>query len=568
LGTVPYTVGSLDITALSAVADTGGATLTIAGAEAVSGAAKTVSLARGLNIIRVIVGLANEGGDVSSTCILRVSRAALDTGAELFVSESARGGEQGTGSEGYPYASLKEALDLIRDSGIASVPDSFVTIILSGRIRGGGDTSNGMVDISGGSYPEIILKGKGSGPLAGVLDAQERSRVLYVADGGRVTLGDNLILTGGSAGSGSGGGGVYVSANSICTMNSGALIRNNSAFYGGGVQVAGGEFIMSGGTLTGNSASMYGGGVYVNGGGSFTLDGEALIRENTGPVRGGGIYVTGGSCIIQGGAIENNTASSGGGIYINGDSSTCIMSGGAIQENEEGGIYVSGGDFTLSGGTILGNAGSGVCLSESGFTMSGGTVQQNRGSGVHIIDSVFTMNEGAIQKNQGSGVFVDGASGDSTAFTMNGGIISGNTMNSSAINSGGGGVSIYGSKSAFILNDGTIQGNTALSASRGGGVFVSGGSFTMTGGIIRGNTSASYGGGVHLYNASTVFHKTGGTITGGDASSGPSSRRNTAGGDAQGHAVSALNASKIRTRTAGPDVELHMIGGRYTGGWD
>jgi hypothetical protein len=564
LGTVPYATKSLRVSAISALADVKGASLTIGGEEAVSGAAGSVGLAKGYNAIHVVARLRGEGGDVSAVYTLGVYRAALESGAELFVSAAA-GTAEGNGSEEHPYASVKEALDLVRDSGLEAVPGSFVAITLRGGAADEG-ASNALVEVSGGGYPHIVLRGKGAGADAGVLDAAKDRRVLYISGGARVSLGDNLVLKGGSAGSSSGGGGVYVGTGSSFAMGGNAVIRDASALHGGGVFVEGGAaFAMDGGTIEGNAASLYGGGVYVGSGGSFTLGGGALIKGNIGPVRGGGVYVNGAAFAMGGGIIENNAASSGGGVYITGGGALFVMERGVIRENEGDGVYASGDGFTMNGGAIWKNEGSGVYVSGSAFTLGGGSVRENAGSGVYVSGSVFDMGGGTIQGNGGGGVSVYGASGDISTFTMSGGTIVGNTVNSLAINSGGGGVSVYGNKGAFTMNDGTIEGNAAVSSSRGGGVFVSGGSFTMLGGSIQGNSTSSYGGGVHLYNASTAFHKTGGTITGSDASSGP---QNTAGGDARGHAVSALNGAKIRTLTAGPDVELHYSGGSYAGGWD
>jgi hypothetical protein len=73
------------------------------------------------------------------------------------------------------------------------------------------------------------------------------------------------------------------------------------------------------------------------------------------------------------------------------------------------------------------------------------------------------------------------------SFTMNGGIISGNSATS------GGGVSIN-YYTLFTLVDGTISGNTA---GYGGGIDISNASiFIQAGGTISGNTASGYGGGV------------------------------------------------------------------------
>ena len=114
------------------------------------------------------------------------------------------------------------------------------------------------------------------------------------------------------------------------------------------------------------------------------------------------------------------------------------------------------------------------------------------GSGV-TSSGTFTMNSGIISGNTNSGVY---SSTSQSSFTMNSGLISDNTS------SYGGGVYAYGT---FIMNGGEISNN---SASYGGGV--QGGPFTMNGGSIRNNIATNDGGGVR----SGTFTMYGGSITG------------------------------------------------------
>jgi hypothetical protein len=79
------------------------------------------------------------------------------------------------------------------------------------------------------------------------------------------------------------------------------------------------------------------------------------------------------------------------------------MSGGTISGNSSsssgGGVYVGGDTFTMSGGTISGNSsssGGGVSVSYGTFTMSGGTISGN--------SSPYFYGGGG-----GGGVFVDGS---------------------------------------------------------------------------------------------------------------------------------------------------------------
>jgi hypothetical protein len=154
----------------------------------------------------------------------------------------------------------------------------------------------------------------------------------------------------------------------------------------------------------------------------------------------------------------------------------------------------------------------------------------------------------------GGGVYV---TGNASAFTMNGGKISGNKSTSSTSNCGG----VYvASNSAFIMNGGKISGNTA--ELNGGGVYVaSNGAFTMSDGEISGNTAELNGGGVYIcyenpgeaFAQNRVFQKTGGIIYGSDETGVDEDSRplkNTANG--QGQAVwgdAADTPHKTRDKT-------------------
>ena len=141
-------------------------------------------------------------------------------------------------------------------------------------------------------------------------------------------------------------------------------------------------------------------------------------------------------------------------------------------------------------------------------TVTGGVVTGGNGSdggGVYVTgsNSKFTLENGIISGNtasdDGGGVYVDGGT-----FTINGGTIAGNTAEY------GGGVFVK-KDGIFTLTSGAISGNTATYYD-GGGVFV-GGTFTMEGGTISDNTAARMGGGVYI-SINGTFTMNGGTISG------------------------------------------------------
>jgi hypothetical protein len=244
--------------------------------------------------------------------------------------------------------------------------------VISGILAARADVSfgagNSMVDISGkGNYPPIILEGDPvhKGELNANRSAANDGRVLYIGNN-KVTLGDNLTLTGGYT---LWGGAVLVGTHGSDSAGefimAGGNISGNTAYSGGGVMVYKGHMSMTGGIIQNNDnyGNGFGGGVYVHDDGtSFSMN-NGIIRGNggTGTDNGGGVYVNGnGIFTMTGGEILNNTSAAKG-----------------------GGVYVAGyGDFTMSGGTISGNTsveGGGVCVSKYSavFNKTGGTVSGN-----------------------------------------------------------------------------------------------------------------------------------------------------------------------------------------------
>ena len=227
---------------------------------------------------------------------------------------------------------------------------------------------------------------------------------------------------------------------------------------GNGILINGGELIMKSGTIFGNifgkrNVNMYkGGGVFIYNSGKFTMEGGNIIR-NFG-YYGSGIYVDSGTFSMKGGYISKNgytsrrTCGSGGGVCVN--SGKFIMTGGSIDANRAS------------------SNGAGVNISNGGeFEMSGGS----------IISNNTTTTDGGY----GGGVYVFGDDNNGATFTMNGGVIQGNSSDR------GGGVSVeHKQKAKFYLNGGEIKENHATY--QGGGVYNYSGTFTITGGSITNNT--------------------------------------------------------------------------------
>ena len=301
----------------------------------------------------------------------------------------------------------------------------------------------------------------------------------------------------------------------------GVNVTHNAGGTGRGVSVStGGGLILESGKITGNSGNL-GGGVYNLG--RFVMNGGEISGNSAGN-SGGGIRNEG-TFELTGGVIKLNSAAwFGGGVY-NHDKASFIMTGGEISNNqapEGGGVYNAiGGKFTLTDGYIQGNAATGALGVSAGvgggvyngsentyFTMEGGVISGNsaKGSGAGVVNKgVFLMTDGAISGNTVTNEKEDSYGGGvwntvNGAFTMTGGEITGNEARN------GGGVANYmGAGSympVFTMEGGGILGNAGV---LGGGVY-NNRSAIITKGSISGN-SAYDGGGV--YNAGVLSVKDG-----------------------------------------------------------
>lgn len=148
-----------------------------------------------------------------------------------------------------------------------------------------------------------------------------------------------------------------------------------------------------------------------------------------------------GEGIIQG---NGTVTGSGGAIYMEGSGSALAISGGTIQgftvSAHGGGVYMSGGTFTMTGGKIYNCSssgtnlsGGGVFMAEGTFDMSGGSIENctaHEGAGVKVYPDpgktcAFIMSGLAEIKNcSNDGVSI--ASSGTSKFTMSGGTIDNN----------------------------------------------------------------------------------------------------------------------------------------------
>ena len=280
------------------------------------------------------------------------------------------------------------------------------------------------------------------------------------------TISDNTAeLTDGGVGVYSG-----TSTTATFTMNGGEITRNKASSQGGGVGVyRAAKFEMNGGTISGNEVKGNGGGVYVSvsGKSTFTMNYSASVKDNTATNNGGGVYVESGTFNMNDGTISGNKAKNekasndtyGGGVYVN-TSGTFEMNGNAsVKDNTAdtygGGVCVKGGTFNMNDGEISGNTapngGGGVYASSGQFNMNRGT---------------FNMNDGTISGNKananGGGVFVHNDATFTVSLTPT---VTGNkdTTNNADSN-------VYLMGSAYITIGGTLNEGASIGVTKITGV--------------------------------------------------------------------------------------------------
>lgn len=331
-----------------------------------------------------------------------------------------------------------------------SLPQDFTGGVLpEGNYYLSGDVTLGStLEINSGTVNLCLnghtLTGSGTGSVI----KTGSDTVLYLCDCDRDK---NGTITGGTDS------GIYISSGTVYQY--GGNISGNDAKWGGGIHNIDGSFFMYGGNIS-NNVSERGGGVY-NIRGNMEMYG-GRITNNTAEL-GGGVNITTGTFTLMDGEISNNT------VY---SSRTSAQGGGVFMEkhiNE----YTA---FKMYGGRISNNI-------AKPSPKADGSRYLGLGGGLTMTDdSIFELWDGEISNNEasnGGGIYSFDTSGK---ILMNGGIISGNSVESI-----GGGVH---TSSTFEMKGGSICGNTANSA----GAIYSNNSFRMSSGIISDNTANTMGG--------------------------------------------------------------------------
>jgi len=291
----------------------------------------------------------------------------------------------------------------------------------------------------------ITINGPGRQNLA--ISGNDASRVFYVER--PVTISGMTIKNGNTIEECGGG----ICSLATVTMTD-CTISNNSAQYGGGICNRGGTVTMTDCTISDNTASKGGGGIRSRGY-KLTLT-RCTVSGNTAKTYGGGIdnqfcTLTMTNCIVSG----NHAYASGGGIRFSKDllywEPQLIMIGCTVSDNTAGtggGIYVMG-DTEMTNCTIIDNGAS-------------------DGGGIYHYDGPMTMTDCTISGNRavgGGGIF-----SFMGTLTMTNCTLSGNSASSKTSHDGKGGA-IYSAITAEVdMTHCTISDNLADS---GGGIYLS-----------------------------------------------------------------------------------------------
>jgi hypothetical protein len=280
--------------------------------------------------------------------------------------------------------------------------------------------------------------------------------VVRVEGGAKVVFQDIAITGGTRRGLGVYGGGNMVTLNNTeITGKSSYGVQSSTHVYGGGV-------LLSNSADPPSKITMNGGSIYGEDSPKQRIHGYGVAIKNDQYASDFAEFEMNGGTIYGKATFDDYDISYGGGVYNSGG--TFTMNDGTIYGNgvyQGGGVYISnGGSFTMNGASrVSGGVGTGV----------GGV---NSGGGVYMQNGSFTMNDystisGSSAYLTGGGVYIFGNTGAS--FTMNDhSTVSGNTAEY-----WGGGVYQLGTSSitTFKMNDDSaVSGNTA--GTEGGGVYI------------------------------------------------------------------------------------------------
>lgn len=184
------------------------------------------------------------------------------------------------GTSERPYETAEAAMARLKELASTSIHSINETtpweLHVVGTIKASSIAANSkaFIDVpSSITYLKIVGEGSGA-----TIDANEKGRVLYVANGANVTIQNITLQKGKVTGEGNYGGGVFVKSGGSFTIKSGS-ITGCSSYRGGGIYT---ENIVKieGGTISGNSADTNGGGLFVLSSGKVSITGGTITGNS------------------------------------------------------------------------------------------------------------------------------------------------------------------------------------------------------------------------------------------------------------------------------------------------
>lgn len=256
----------------------------------------------------------------------------MDTG--VYYVDSSNGNDNNKGFQNEPLKTVQRAVDLAieENDGINEFIIYLMNDIFSNE-QDLSDNNNALININ--PDKNLNLKICTENEIPKTINANFKSRILYIGPNANVTI-ENLILTCGSS-------------------------EN-----GGAVHICGGKFYMNGGEICSNTATL-GGGVYVAEKGTFIMN-DGIIGSEVGE---GSEEKSSWEYAATDSAYSNYASSKGGGIHV--ELGTVTINGGKVSFN-----YVpnpaTGGNSSMSLGR-----GGGINVEKGTLTLNGTEVSYNSG---------------------------------------------------------------------------------------------------------------------------------------------------------------------------------------------
>ena len=321
--------------------------------ESADGATSSVTLSEQVGKFAVTPQTAADGATINWTIN---ANGFLSKEAVYYVGDNESDNPQGT--ETSPFTTLQAAVDEVNNINDGT---SSYTIYVMGNITWEEDsyvaTSSDFINIT--PTNSLNLKICGYNSTGVTINANQKGRVMYISPNANVTL-QNLILTGGYL-NGQKGAGLYILNNTAAVTIKNCEIKENTIDNGcgAGIFVANNSGNLK---LTIENSKIF----------SNTINHNNYVREYSGA--GIDIENVEANITITGSEINSNRINQDGiqnatpgdkgvGLWL-GNSAVTTISGSTISgniiekaalnnENAGGGVYVSGGTFTMSGGAYV-----------------------------------------------------------------------------------------------------------------------------------------------------------------------------------------------------------------------